>query len=80
MGNCKLNFKGLEFVVTWEKIKACLGSDIGEFVVTTFFTSYFRSTYLLLVSNSIANKAIIYLAAFQANRVSVLRESKLSAL
>lgn len=44
MGSFILNFKGLEYVVTWEKItKAFLGSDIGEFVVTIFFTArYFK--------------------------------------
>lgn len=44
MGSFILNFKGLEYVVTWEKItKAFLGSDIGEFVVTIFFTTrYFK--------------------------------------
>lgn len=41
MGNFKPNFKGLEFVVTQEKItRACLGSDTGEFMVITFLTSY----------------------------------------
>lgn len=55
MGNFKLDFKGLEFVVTQEKItRACLGSDTGEFIVITFLTSYLilLSKYVLPVSKS----------------------------
>lgn len=62
MGKFKLDFKGLEFEVAQEKItRACLGSDIGEFIVIPFLTSYLSilSKYVLLVSKSTANKAVM---------------------